>query len=120
MPGNQYNVTKIKILASIDYLESYKLPANSKTISKISGIRQPAVATRLRDMNHLFHVKYDKKTTDGCKLRYKLNDNGKRRLNMLLDRLEKGYDLKLQKKPEPQDWTGFVLLPGLSKDKDNS
>lgn len=120
MSGNQYNVTKLRILASIDYLASCKIPANSKTISELAGISQYAAATRLREMNHMLAVRYSKRNVDRCQLQYKLNDNGKRRLNMLLDRVLNGYDLKLQKKPEPYDWTGFVLLPGLKKEEDKN
>lgn len=116
---NGYNITKLRILSAVDWLEESKYPANSRTVSKLAGIGHYATSTRLRELNNLFIVKYDKKTTDRCRLLYKLNETGKRRLNLLLDRMLNGYDLKLQKKPEPYDWTGFVLLPGLEEKKED-
>ena len=116
---NRYNVVKLRILSAVEYLNENRLPANSVTIQKLTGMTNDkdivSISTRLNQLKHLFSISYDRKHHDGCTLRYKLNDNGKRRLNMLLDRMNNGYDLNLKRKPEPRDWTGFLLLPGLEE-----
>lgn len=119
MNRNKFNVTKFMILSTISYLNEQNVPANSKTISKLSSIKHSAVMTFLSEQGGLFNIRYDKKKTDGCLLLYTLNERGKRRLNQLLDRFANGYNLKLRNKPEPYDWSGFVLLPGLEVNRDD-
>lgn len=109
----RFNIVKLQLLSAIAYLNEKKIIANSTTIIDITGMEKFTVRSRLYQMTNLLNISFDKKHHNGCTLKYKLNETGKRRLNLLLDRMLNGYDLKLQKKPEPYDWTGFVLLPGL-------
>lgn len=112
-------MVKLRILSAVAYLNKNRIPANSVTIQKLTGMTSESdtisIRSRLYQMRHLFNISYDKKHHDRCVLKYRLNKTGEQRLNMLLDRLDNGYDLNLKRKPEPRDWSGFLLLPGLEE-----
>ena len=118
--SSQFNVSKLRILAAIDTLNMDKIPANSVNISELTGIDLNSIKVRLCQLKKLLNIRYDNQKHDNCKLLYSLNTKGQTRLDNLLKRVENGNNLKLKKKPEPYDWTGFVLLPGLKEPIDKN
>lgn len=110
----KYNQAKMQTLAGIAVLNEKDIPANSITLTTITGNNKEAMRKELFRLRHLGYVnpKYDTSVTLGCSVRYTLTQKGKRVLSELLDRYENGVHLNLKKLPSVVDYSRFELLPG--------
>ena len=114
-----YNRRRFKILFTINYLEKLGCTANSRLVSRLSGLKIIQVTNAIQRMaGGEVIVKNDPLNLHGCCYKYKLSTKGKRILGGYKARYEAGYDLRLRRKtPIKVDYSDFELLPGLKENE---
>lgn len=110
-----YNGTKYHIFTAIAVLQHYQIPATSKTIAYLTGIRYRHVVKYLINYESYLLAKPIRKSPDNCRLKYGLSAKGKRVQRVFLDRHENGFDLNIRRVPKKQDWSKFKLIPNMEE-----
>lgn len=116
-PESIYNFKKLRVLASIRYLQMKKHHVTSKRMCLLTGMPRNSMSKQLNRLSSPkgSYIIAQKNIFDNCSYTYRLTNAGKTRLKKMLVRFKSGYSLGLRFAPENVDYKGAKLLPGIAK-----